>query len=195
MTFKSALLVFLVLLILPLSRGLAEEGTAPESSGSGMLGKIVNFVILFGALVFFLRKPIRVLLAKRTSDIRAALEDARAARAAAEAKLTESQRRIAALEDEVARIKTLAENDALVEKGRLRTLAESEAVRIRTLAAQDVDARLKAGVRELKAYAAELAAELAEARIKARMTDDLHGELIDRSIEKLGALHEESGSR
>ena len=171
MTFKSALLVFLVLLILPLSRGLAEEGTAPESSGSGMLGKIVNFVILFGALVFFLRKPIRVLLAKRTSDIRAALED------------------------EVARIKTLAENDALVEKGRLRALAEYEAVRIRTLAAQDVDARLKAGVRELKAYAAELAAELAEARIKARMTDDLHGELIDRSIEKLGALHEKSGSR
>jgi F-type H+-transporting ATPase subunit b len=160
-----------------------------------MLGKIVNFVVLFGALVFFLWKPVKAMLAKRTEDIRATLEEARQARASAEAKLAEAHDRIASLEAEVARIKALAEAEASAEKERIRQTAETEAARIRTLAQQDIEARLKAGVRELKAYTAELAAELAEARIKAQMTDDLQAALIDRSIEQLGTLHEESDSR
>ena len=187
--------LLLVVLALPLLLGWTEDPAAPESGGSGMLGKIVNFVILFGALVFFLRKPVKAMLAKKTDDIRASLEEARAGREAAEAKLAESEARFAAIEDEVVRIKALAQSDANAEKDRLRALAESEAARIRVLAAQDVDAGLKAGIRDLKAYAAELAAGLAEERIKARLTGGLQGELIDRSIEQMGKLHEESGSR
>lgn len=182
-------------LVLPFLVFMTEEGKAHASAGSGMLGKVVNFAILFGALIYFLRKPVKAILAKRTDGIRSALDNAREGRAAAEAKLESARGRIAALEAEVARIKALAEKEAATERDRIRSAAAAETVRIRTLAGQDIDARLKAGVRELKAYAADLAATLAEARLKARMTDDLHGELIDRSIERLGTLHEESGSR
>jgi F-type H+-transporting ATPase subunit b len=180
---------------LPFLAFLSEEGPAHGSAGSGMLGKVVNFVILFGALIYFLWKPAKQALAKRTDDIRSSLESAREARLAAEAKLGEARGRLAALDAELSRIKTLAEKEASVERDRLRSAAEAETARIRTLAGQDIEARFKAGVRELKIFAAELAAGLAEARLKARMTDDLHGELIDRSIERLGRLHEESGSR
>ncbi len=55
--------------------------------------------------------------------------------------------------------------------------------RIRTLASQEVDGHLKAGVRELKDYTAELAADLAEERIKNRLTAADQAALIDRSID------------
>jgi F-type H+-transporting ATPase subunit b len=184
--------VFLLLLV-PLLLGMTiEEGAPPENGGSGMFGKIVNFAILFGALFFFLRKPLSAMLAKKSAEIREALEEARSARAQAEAQLTEAHLRVAALEEEVARLKEQAVAEGRVETERIKSLAEKEAERIRSLAAQEVAVRLQAGVRELKAYTAALAAEIAETRIKSRLTEDDQADLIDRSIERLKTIHEES---
>jgi F-type H+-transporting ATPase subunit b len=185
----------LVLLAVPFLLFMTGESAEHGAEGSGMLGKVVNFAILFGALFFLLRKPLGAMLVQRTEDIRTSIEDAGRGKAGAEAKLIEARARLADLSGEVARMKAKAEEDVAAESERLRALAASEAARIKALAAQDIEARFKAGVRELKAFAAELAAGLAESRIKARMTDDLQSALIDRSIESLGTLHEESSSR
>ena len=195
MTKKGLAVVLLALPFLLFMSFASEEGGAHESSGSGMLGKIINFVILFGALVYFLRKPLLAALGGRTEGIRSSLKDARDFRASSEEKLAGARRDVAALGSEIARIKTLAQQEAAAERKRIRAAAEAEAARIRTLAGQDVEAQLKAGIRQLKAFTAELAAALAEEKIKSRMTDDLQSTLIDRSIERLGALHEESSSR
>jgi F0F1-type ATP synthase membrane subunit b/b' len=192
MTKKEA--VFL-LALLPFLLFMTEETGGHESGGSGMLGKVVNFTLLAGALVFLLRKPLQSALAGRTTAVRASLEEARQARASAEAKLDAARGQVVALESEVALIRSRAETEAAAERDRIRATAAAEAARIRTLAGQDVEAQLKAGIRELKAFTADLAAGLAEERLKRRMTDELHSALIDRSIERLGTLHEESGSR
>ncbi|MGD0782247.1 MAG: ATP synthase F0 subunit B [Candidatus Aminicenantales bacterium] len=160
-----------------------------------MIGKIINFAILFGGLFFFLRRPFLALLDKRTRTIERTLAEATEARAAAERQLEEARRKAAALEGELARLKSEAEADGLKEKERIRELAGKEAERLRTLARQEIEAHLKAGVRELKAMTAGLAAGLAEERLKSRLTEADQGALIDKSIDRLKTLNEESDPR
>jgi F0F1-type ATP synthase membrane subunit b/b' len=122
------------------------------------------------------------------------MKDSQTARLEAEAKLGEARREIAALEDEVVRMKKDAEAEGFKDKDRIRALAAKEERRIRSFAEQEIDLQLKAGIRELKEYTAELAASLAEARIKDKITDGEQSALIDRSINKLAELHEKSSS-
>lgn len=183
-----------VLLLLPLFLFMTSEKGAEAAGGSGMLGKVINFAILFGGLVFVLRKPLQEFLRKRTDDVRALLESAQKARLEAEAKLAESGRKIAALEDEVVRMKKDAEAEGLREKERIQALAAKEESRIRSFAEQEIDLQLKAGMQELKEYTAELAATLAEARIKDRITAGEQSALIDKSIDKLAELDEKRTS-
>jgi F-type H+-transporting ATPase subunit b len=142
-----------------------------------------------------LYKPLRNFLAKRSRDIRAALDEARGARREAEQKLEEARRRIAALEDEVTGMKREAELKGLKEQAKTKALAEKEAIRIRSFAQQEIDLQLKAGIQELKEYTAEIAASLAEARMKDKITEEGQSKLIDKSIERLAEIHEESNSR
>jgi F-type H+-transporting ATPase subunit b len=183
-----------VLLLAPLFLFMAPEEGAEAAGGSGMLGKVLNFVLLFGGLVLVLRKPLREFLRKRTESIQALMRDAQTARLEAEAKLDAARRKIAALEDEVIRMKKDAEAGGLKDKERIRALAAKEERRIRSFAEQEIDLQLKAGIRELKEYTAELAASLAEARIKDTITANEQSALIDKSIDKLAELYEKSSS-
>jgi F-type H+-transporting ATPase subunit b len=160
-----------------------------------MLGKIINFVLLFGGLGYFLYKPLMAFLTKRGADIRASLEDARAAREDAERKLAETRTRLAALEGEAARMKSEAEAEGRRARDGIRALAEKEAERIRALSAQEIELRVKAGVRELKERTIELAAELAAARMGKTIDPAGHAGLIDRSIDDLEHYHEKSDPR
>lgn len=188
----------LLLALLPLSLfGAANEEAAAggEASGSGFIWKVVNFAVLFGALIFFLRKPVGAMLTKKTEVVRDILDDARREREKAESKLADAQARAAALEIEAGRLKAqaLAEGQAATEK--IKALSAQEAERIRTLATQEVAIRLQAGIRELKEYTTELAADLAEDRIQKRLTGADQASLIDRSIERLKNIHDESAAR
>jgi F-type H+-transporting ATPase subunit b len=183
-----------VLLLVPWFLFMAGEEGAAAPGGSGMLGKVINFALLFGGLVFLLRKPLRDFLRKRTEDIRALLSEAQAARQDAEGKLDEAQRRIAAFEEEAVRMRTDAEAEGLKEKERIRMLTAKEAGRIRTFAEQEIDLLLKSGIQELKEYTADLAASLAEARMRDKITADEQSALIDKSIDQLAELHEKSSS-
>ncbi len=184
------------LLILSLALpALAQEHSveaAAESGGSGMVSKIVNFAILFGGLFVLLRKPLAGMLGKRSQDVARSLDEARTARREAEARLAEAKAKLAEMESELLRMKEKAEADGRREKERIREMAAQEAERLRSLAKLEVEAHLKAGVRDLKALTAELAARLAEDRLKARLTPAEQADLIDKSIAKLKTLHEES---
>jgi F-type H+-transporting ATPase subunit b len=173
----------------------ADEAVSHEGGGSGMTGKIINFAILFGGLFFLLRKPFLVLLEQRTKTIEGTLAEAEEGRRAAEHQLEEARRKAAALESEIARLKIDAEADGRKEKERIRDWTDKEAERLRTLARQEIDAHLKAGIRELKAATAELAVGLAEARLKSHLTAADQAALIDKSIVRLQTLNEESDPR
>lgn len=159
------------------------------------LGKLVNFLILFGGLAFVMRKPLKAMLAKRTADIGETIRDAEGARAGAETKAGESQARISGLEEEIRGLKTAAAEEGRRQTERISRAAAEEAERLKKFARQEVEEQVRLGVRELKAHAAARATDLARERIRKRLTPELQAALIDKSIDRLSHLHEKSGSR
>ena len=172
----------------------AEEGAGP-SAGLDFAGKVVNFMILFGGLAFVTRKPLAAMLSKRAEDIRNSLRDAEASKNEALERLADAEGRLAGIEDEVVRMLDIARDLAAKEKARIALQAEAESLRIRKVGEQLIDEHVRAGLRELRAYAAEQATSLARERIQKRLTPADHSGLIDKSIGRLSELHEKSGSR
>lgn len=189
-------LVLLSLLILPLflAAASAEEGGG-KSATMDFLGKVVNSLLLFGGLAIALRKPVKAMLAQRTCDINDSICRAGTGRAEAEVLAMESRERIAGLGAEIERLKAEAEEEGRKEAERIAQAAVAEAERLKKLTRQELDEQTRRSVGELKTYAAGRATSLARERIRARLTPETQSALIDRSIERLDRLHEESGPR
>jgi F-type H+-transporting ATPase subunit b len=183
-----------VLLLVPLFLFMVSEEGGGAAGKSDFLGKVINFVVLFGGLAYLLSKPLGNYLRKRSEDIRRALDEAHQARLDAERKLQEAQKKLALLEDEVGRIIKAAESDGFQAKENIKALADKEADRIKMFARQEINLELRAGKQELKEYTAELATALAEARLKEKITSRDHAQLIDKSIDKLAELYEKPSS-
>jgi F-type H+-transporting ATPase subunit b len=159
------------------------------------LGKVVNFLLLFGGLFFVLRKPVGALLVKRTEDVGTGLRKAETDRTDAEARAEGSRAKLAGLGAEVDALKSAAEEEGRRETERIARAARDEAERLKKLTRQELDEQVRRSVRELKAYAAARATELARERIIRKLTPDRQAALIERSIDSLARLHEEPGPR
>jgi len=185
--------VLLVLLLVPFFIFAASE----EEHSSGFiefLGKTVNFIVLIGALIYFLSKPLRIMLEKRAAEIKHSMKEAEGSRKEAEERLKEMKKRLSGLEDEIARIKRAAEIDGQKEKERIQKLARQEADKIKLFARQEIEMHTNASIKELREYTAELATKLAQERIMKKLTPETQSSLLDKSIEKLEKLHEKSYS-
>jgi F-type H+-transporting ATPase subunit b len=185
----------LVLFAVPFLLFMSAEEGGRVSATMDFLGKLVNFLILFGGLAFVIRKPLKAMLAKRTVDIGETIRDAEGAKAGAETKAGESRSRVAHLEEEVRGLKAAAEEEGRRQTERISRAAAGEAERLKKLARQEVEEQVRLGVRELKAHAAARATDLARERIRKRLTPELQAALIDKSIDRLSRLNEKSGSR
>jgi len=172
----------------------AAEGQAGSSAGKDFLGKVVNFAILFGGLVYILRKPIAQFLSQRTESVRLALKAAEEAGREAESKLRSIEERVQSLQAEVEDMKKKAEAEGLAEKERIMQAARLEAAKLKNFAQQEVEARVRTSIRELKAYAADKAFDLARERVQARLDTNAHARLNDRAIDRLTEVHEKTDS-
>ena len=139
-------------------------GTSPKTAYWILF--ITNFAVLFGAIVFFARKSVPLMLRSRTQDIQKGIEDARKASAEATAKLSEIEARLGKLDGEVAALKAAAEADFSVEEARIKQQAEEDARHVVESAEQEILAATRSAQRELKTFAADLAVNLAEKKIK-----------------------------
>lgn len=171
---------------------LAAEAESPHGTSPWLdfAGKLVNFLILFGGLTYFLYRPVREWLRKRTLFYEKSLEDVKRGRQKAEEELEVFNRRLAELAEEITRLKKIAEEDGLKERARILDLAQEEAARIQKMTRLSVEALKRGAIRELKSHAAILATTLAERRIKERLNPELHRRLIRRSLERLAKLYE-----
>jgi F-type H+-transporting ATPase subunit b len=185
----------LVLFAVPFLLFMSVEEGARVSATMDFLGKLVNFLILFGGLGLVMRKPLKAMLAKRTADIGDSIRDAEGARAAAETKSEGSKARLAGLDREIGLLKAAAEEEGRRQTGRISQAAAGEAERLKKLTRQEVEEQVRLGVRELKAHAAARATDLARERIRKRLTPELQAALIDKSIDRLSRLNEKSGAR
>jgi len=187
--------IFFVLLLVPFFISMVSADEEHSSNVRDFMGKTVNFIVLFGGLAYFLYKPIRNFLQKRSEEIEQGLKEAGNAQREAELKLQEANARLATLEDEIEKLKKEAEIEGDKERERVIQLAQQEAERIKYFAKQEIEMLMRAGIQDLKQYTAELASALAEERIKKKMSPEDQSFLIDKSIGKLDELYEKSNSR
>ncbi len=186
--------IFLVLLVLPFFVFMSTEEEDHSSGFADFLGKTVNFVILFGGLTYLLYRPIRSFLEKKGQEIKLSLREAEESKKEAERKLKEIESQLSGLEKEIEKIMKDAEKEGRKERDKTLQLARKETERIKYFGQQEIDAVIRAGIRELREYTAVLATALAEERIKKKMSPEFQSLMIDRSIERLGELDEKSDS-
>lgn len=175
--------------------GLIFSGAGPEEAGAAaasmdFLGKVVNFLILFGGLGILLRKPVRALLEKRSADVRRALDEAQAARVEAAEKRAVAAARLGGVAAEIGRMKAEAAARGRLEQERIDRAAVEEGARLRDLAGREIDTQAQTALRELRAFAAETATSIARQRIRARLGAGDQTALIDKSIERLSRLND-----
>ena len=127
---------------------------------------IINFLILASALGWVLKKAMPHGFAPRTAEIQKGIEDARKASAEASARLGEIEGRLAKLDTEIAEVRAAAEADFSAEEQRIKAAAEEDAKSVIAAAEQEISAAGRTAQRDLKAFAAGLAVDLAEKKIK-----------------------------
>lgn len=163
----------------------AEQEKLDRLEKKDLIYKSINFVILFGLIIYFLAKPAKEFFTARTASIRQGMSDAAAARDAAEKRLAEIEQKLSHLNEEIAGLRAEAAKEDAVQADRMRQATEAEGAKILAAAEAEIDVKTRTARLELKAYAAKLAVDLAEERIKGRMTPDVQGRLLQAFVDDL----------
>ncbi len=167
----------------------AEHGAEPaEASHDGILptvARLFNFVLLAGALVYFLRTPVANYLASRGAQIRQDLVTAAEMRSAATAELAAIEAKLNALPSELEALKARGAEDVVAEQARIAQAAAAERERLIERTRREIDMRLRVARRDLTEHAARLAVGIAEERIRRTITPDDQLRLVDRYTAQL----------
>lgn len=180
--------VFLVALM-ALAPTAAAFAAAEEGGGGvdwmGWVWKVLNFAILIFILVKFGGPAFRSFLQKRTEAIQKSLQEARQARELAEKALAEVQERLKYKDAEIQEIIDAAKLSGEKEREALIKEGEKMSARIIEQARANMEFELKQAKEAVKAEAVELAMELAENKLKEKMTPAEQKRLIEEALERL----------
>jgi F-type H+-transporting ATPase subunit b len=127
---------------------------------------IINFAVVALAIAAMVKAKLPLWFRTRTETIQASMEEAKRTSAEARARLSDIEARLARIDAEISAMRSAAEADGRREEERIRMAAEEDRARIIAAAEQEIVAISRVAQRELKAYAAELAVQLAERRIR-----------------------------
>ena len=148
--------------------------------------KIINFLLLVGILFKFAKKPLQSFFQKRTELIEKTLNEAKEAKAISLKALQEVETRLKAKDAEIEAI--LAASRKSGEHERDSIIAESDRLKAKILeqAKTNIDFEVKHAKEVIKAEAVELAMELAEKKLKDKLTKDEQERLLDDSLVQIG---------
>jgi F-type H+-transporting ATPase subunit b len=148
--------------------------------------KILNFLLLFVVLYKFAKKPLADFLQKRSETIAKTLQEAKAAREAAEKALREVEGRLKTKDAEIEAIIAAAKRSGELERNTIIEESARLKEKIVEQAKTNIEFELKQAKEIIKAEAVELAMELAEKKLKERLTIDEQERLLDDSLVKIG---------
>jgi F-type H+-transporting ATPase subunit b len=158
---------------------------AAEEEGSMDVWKWANFLILAGGLGYLIGKHAGPFFASRSASIRKDMEDSLAQRQEAEARAADVDRRLANMENDIAALRGEGERNARAEAERMERHTAEEIAKIQAHSEQEIASAGKAARMELQRYAAELAVQLAEQKVRARMTPDAQDALVQGFVRNL----------
>ena len=159
------------------------EGHAAPSLDVKRLGfQLLNFAVLVFLLVKFGGRPVNRALDARHNQIKADLVSAAEARAAAQARFEQQEKRLAALEHEIAAIAASIKQEAEAEKARLIAAAEDRARRIQEESAFLIEQQVKQAEEDLRREVAAAAVALAEKIVRSQLGASDQQRLIDTFV-------------
>lgn len=184
----------LFLSALPFMWTLAAAAVAAASEGGGvheempsllsmsMLWRVINFAVLAGVMYKFLAKPLGNFLKGRREEIIKSLEEAKRNKEEAEARYRELSERLQNRDQEFAKIRETAAENA--EKMRERMIAETreKAIELEEKAKASIEQELNQAREDLKRQAADLAVKLAEGKLSREITVDDHRRFMDEYL-------------
>lgn len=156
-----------------------------EESPIHVVAKWANFVVLFGGLIFLLRKPMGEFFTGRRKDIASGLERAQNAQTSAQARMDEIELRLAQLSTEVASLKTQAEQDSLAEREKILAEARHEVERVIEQSRQEIERIARSVERDIKEHIADQVIDRAGTALRTEMTQDDQKRIVVRFIQKL----------
>ena len=166
--------------------GAASEHAGAEHGGlSGLLWPVANFIVLVGALYYFLGTPFTGYLGGRSGQIRKDLLDAAELNRTATTQLADIDRKMQALPAELEALKTRGAQEIAAEEERIASAAAADRARLLTQTRREIEVRLQTAQRELSDHAAELALNLAKQRLAREMTPADHTRLVDRYVDQV----------
>ena len=146
--------------------------TGLSTEGAYWLAVLLNFAIIAGVIAWASKKNLPAMFRNRTASIQKSLEEARKASEDANRRLSEIESRLGRLDSEIAQMRADSEKEAAAEEERIKAAAAEDARRIADSAGQEIAAATKAARRELTAYAADLAVNLAAKQIRVDAATD-----------------------
>jgi F-type H+-transporting ATPase subunit b len=167
--------------------GAGEHEAAPKLDTSRLALQLLNFAVLAGVVGFVGGKAINKALLARHQQLKADLVAASDAKAAAEKKASEQEKRLASLEGEIAGIRAGIKQEAEAEKQRLIAAAEERAKRIGEETKFLLDQQVKQAEASLKREVAEAAVKIAEEIVKKSMGASDQQRLVETFVSDVGA--------
>lgn len=157
----------------------AQGGGEPEGKAAHQVYWLwANFVLLAAGLGYLIGKHAPGFFRSRTDEIRKGIEEAAKLKKEAETRAAEMDRRMSALESEIQKLRQEAHAETAAEGDRVRAETAELLAKVKRQGEREVAALASHARQELKAYAAELATQLAAERIRARMTGAVADELV-----------------
>jgi len=171
----------------------AGEAKQEEAGDTWIVWKWANFAILAAGLGYLISKNLPPFFRSRTSSIQKGISESQEIKREAEKRLVEMESRLSKLGGEIERFRTEARSEMEQESGRIRQETEKQIEKLRKQAEQEVGLAGKLARRELKAYAGELALQLAEQRIKVSLDPATGAGLVDGFIHDLKSQNRLAG--
>ncbi len=162
-----------------------EHVAGEESEGNLEIWKWANFLILAGLLGWVIAKNAPAFFQSRTEEIQKGIAEATRLKEDAEARAAKMEMQMASLTSEIEHLRAEAKGEMAKETERIRQEAQQHMARLQAHGEQEISAIANHAQKDLKAYTAVLAVQLAAERIRGRMSADTQNSLFDGFLRQL----------
>jgi F-type H+-transporting ATPase subunit b len=176
---------FLAALALSAAPLLAQESEGGKPKPDLILWFWLNFIILAGIIAWLVMKEGAPVLRSRSKQIEDSLAAGQKAKTDADARAAEVDARLKGLGQEIAMMKTNATAEREREAERIRVESQEEVNRIQRQCTQELESLGKTARLEVQRAAAKVALQLAEQKVRARMSPELQSTLIESFLKDL----------
>jgi F0F1-type ATP synthase membrane subunit b/b' len=185
---RAGVLGVVIALLGTISLPVVAQESSPDAAADTPIGTVfrwLNFLLVIGALSYFIAKFGAPYFRGRAQAIGKAIGEANQTRTAGEHELREASEKLAHVDREIEQERRTAERESAADRERIRALTKSELEKISQAGRAEIAAAERVGNQELRAIAAMLATERAAALIREEMNPVAEAALFNSFLAEL----------